>query len=297
MRSGRTSGKNPSLVPEIAVLLGMNLLQPISSASAKGQRPYQEDRYLVSSLPQGTLLAVFDGHGGSETAQFAYKRIAKIFADNIAAEHTAAAHLADVDAADLAKVEASDLAAAALEKTILSLNISTQHMGPGSTLSVVFIPTNGDVAVCAVLGDSPIIIKDADGKINISPEHNVRTNDQERKAAEARGGYVSGGYLFESYHGMGLQMARALGDVHLNKVLSRIPDIYEVKLSAKSFVIVATDGAFDPGHYEFEKAAEAVVQLVEGGADAQAVVDRALKIETGDNVSCIVARFREENVN
>lgn len=270
------------------------LLQPISSASAKGHRPYQEDRYLVSSLPQGTLLAVFDGHGGSETAQFAYKRIVKIFADNIAAEHAAAAHLADVDAVDLAKVETSDHAAAALEKTILSLNISTQHMGPGSTLSVVYIPLGGDTATCAVLGDSPIIIKDADGKINISPEHNVRTNQAERKAAEARGGIVSDGYLFESYHGMGLQMARALGDVHLNKVLSRIPDIYEVKLNAQSFVVVATDGAFDPGHYEFAKAAQTVVEMIEKGADADALVKyAAVDYPTGDNVSVIVAKFND----
>lgn len=48
-------------------------------------------------------------------------------------------------------------------------------------------------------------------------------------------------------------MGRALGDTHLSKVLSRVPDIYEVKLGAQSFVIVATDGAFDPSHYEFKR--------------------------------------------
>jgi serine/threonine protein phosphatase PrpC len=225
-------------------------------------------------MEQGFLAAVFDGHGGAQVSHLASERFPVLFVDAIGDEGATPR--------------------SAFEKSIQQLNIETQHIGPGSTLSAVFIPFKGDTATCAVLGDSPIIIKDAEGKTNISPEHNVRTNPAEAEAAKKRGGFVDGGYLYATYHGDGLQMARALGDSHLAKVLSRIPDIYEVKLGKDSFVVVATDGAFDPGHYEFAKAAEAVVALVEGGGDAAAIVDRAVAIPTGDNVSCIVVRFNAE---
>ena len=221
---------------------------------------------------------MFDGHGGEQVSHLASEELPGIFADEIT-EEGAVNRVPDV-----------------LRNCIRKLNLMTQHMWPGSTVSLVFIParsdrTGNDVATCAVMGDSPIIIKDADGKINIGPDHNVRSNYEERRAAEARGGIVVGGYLSQSFDGIGLQMARALGDSHLNKVLSREPEVYQVKLGAGSFVLVASDGAFDPSHYGFKKAAEAVLKLVEEGAGAEAVVSRAVVIPTGDNVSVIIARF------
>jgi serine/threonine protein phosphatase PrpC len=252
-------------------------LQKIQSDTHKGHRSYQEDRLFTSTMQEGTLLAVLDGHGGDECSHFASEELPGIFADEIG-EEDALNHVPDV-----------------LKDCIHKLNIMTQHMGPGSTLSLAFIPAKGDVVTCAVIGDSPIIIKDADGKINIGPEHNVRTNYIEMEAARARGGFVEGGYLFQSYDGMGLQMARALGDSHLSKVLSRVPDIYEVKVNAESFVIVASDGAFDPGHYDFKKAAQTVVESVEKGATAADLVKyAAVDYPTGDNVSVILARFVDE---
>lgn len=219
-------------------------------------------------------MVVFDGHGGHECSHYASARYPVLFVNAI--------------------TEEGATPRTALEKSIQTLNVETNHLDPGSTMSAVFIPASGEVAYCAVLGDSPIIIKDAEGNINIGPDHNVRTNYAERLAAEARGGFVSGGYLHQSYDGMGLQMARALGDNYLNKVLSRVPEIYEVSLNAESFVLVASDGAFDPGHYDFKNVAEAVVKLIEKGADAQAIVDQAVKVPTGDNVSVIVARFEND---
>jgi serine/threonine protein phosphatase PrpC len=94
---------------------------------------------------------------------------------------------------------------------------------------------------------------------------------------------------------MGLQMARALGDSHLNKVLSRTPELYTVKINKDSFIIAASDGCFDPGHYDFKKAAQTIVELVgDRGQEAKDLVHRAaIDYPTGDNVSCIVARFNE----
>jgi len=58
-----------------------------------------------------------------------------------------------------------------------------------------------------------------------------------------------------------------------------------------SFVLLATDGAFDPSHYQFEESAKTVISMCEHGLDAQAVVNRAVNAQTGDNVTCILARF------
>jgi serine/threonine protein phosphatase PrpC len=248
-------------------------LKPISTATHKGARPYQEDRFCTVSCEHGMLLAVFDGHGGEQVSHLASEELPGIFADEI--------------------TEPKATPRVALKRAIRKLNAITQTMVPGSTVSLAFVPFKGRFVYCAVMGDSPIIVKDSKGAINISPDHNVRTNMDERRAAEERGGVIVGGYLYASYDGPGLQMARALGDSNLRKVLSRKPDIYSVRVNKGSFIVVATDGAFDPGHYGFEKEADAVVKLVEDGADAQAIVDRAVAIPTGDNVSCLLARFDE----
>lgn len=240
-------------------------------ATHKGLRPYQEDRVFTASYEKGLLLGVFDGHGGHEASQRAVDELPGIFADEI--------------------TEPKATVRSALRKTIRKLAIMTQDYVEGTTLSLAFIPFRGSRITCAVIGDSPILIKDAEGKIVHSPEHNVRTNEAEAEAVRKRGGFVANGYAFHNRFGVGLQMARALGDAELRKVLSTKPDIYSVKVNKDSFVIVASDGVFDPGHYGFEEAAAAVVKMLEDGADAQAIVDRAVAAKTGDNASAIVARF------
>jgi serine/threonine protein phosphatase PrpC len=84
----------------------------------------------------------------------------------------------------------------------------------------------------------------------VSEEHNVRTNLREREAAIARGGEYGEGYLFKPGSVGGLQMSRALGDNYLEGVLSREPATDVFRIGAKSIVIVASDGVFDPNHKE-----------------------------------------------
>jgi serine/threonine protein phosphatase PrpC len=250
-------------------------LKPATTATHKGARPYQEDRLFTAGCPEGFLIAIFDGHGGDEVSHLASEELPGIFADEI--------------------TEPKATPRTALRKSIKKLVAMTNDHGAGSTLSLVYIPYKGRTVTCAVMGDSPIIIKDNKGKIHVGPEHNVRTNEAERRAAEERGGFVMGGYLCASLSGGGLQMARALGNRHLHRVLSRKPDIYTVKVNKDSFVIVASDGVFDPGHYNFHKAAEEVVKLVEGGAEAQVLVDRAVQVPTHDNATAIVVRFEAQS--
>jgi protein phosphatase 1L len=246
-------------------------LQPLTIAEHKGRRPYQEDRHFHMSHALGTAFGVFDGHGGEACSHFC----AENYPATLAAE-----------------LDSGKPPLEALQASFEKLNQRTQRMYPGTTASVVFIPLLADAAYVAVIGDSPVIIRAAGGSVWVAPEHNVRTNEAEAQAARARGGFVLYGYLYARQEGNGLQMARALGDYELDRVLSRVPDTASVPLDAGSWVLVATDGALDPSHANEAEGIVALTALVDGGAGAQAIVDRALAIPTHDNVTALLVRAK-----
>ena len=123
----------------------------------------------------------------------------------------------------------------------------------------------------------------------IGPDHNVRSNEKERSAAQSRGGTYSGGYICNHW-GNGLRMGRALGDHELGRIVTKNPEMFVLK-GIKNFLLIATDGVFDPGHSNTDNNIAAVVDLINQGADAQAIVDRAIKLDTGDNASAILVKF------
>ena len=53
---------------------------------------------------------------------------------------------------------------------------------------------------------------------------------------------------------------------------------------------MCTDGAVDPGHGDSAGPIAQIAKLIEDGADAQAIVDRALAARTGDNVTAVLWR-------
>jgi serine/threonine protein phosphatase PrpC len=241
----------------------------ISKATAKGLRGYQEDRFVVSSTKDGKLIAVMDGHGGESVSE----RIAKVL-PAIWKKHI-------VSPASLF---------VAIKNTFRDINDLTKGMYPGSTFSLVFIPKPADVVYVAILGDSPVIVKEADGTINISPMHNARSNATELAAARARGAAFDGNYIFAHFSGGGIQMTRVMGDHELDSVVNREPEIYTCPIGPDSFVLVGSDGLFDPSNRNVEAEIPAVVEQIEKGASAQELVDRAIAAPTGDNVTAILVR-------
>lgn len=252
----------------------------ITHQTAQGNRDYQEDRWVVEKLVLGngvdssTVLAVMDGHGGSEVSQLLSERFMQILAQVGLSPADENPNLQDV-----------------LAITVTTLGEMTKNMEAGSTLSVVVISSADGKAYVAVVGDSPVIIKDAHGNLNISPEHNARSNAAEREAAIARGAWYDGTYLYSPESGHGLQMSRSLGDRDLGSFLSRSPDIYSVDLGMDSYVIVASDGLLDPAHASTASAVQHIAKLMDEGADADVLVQDALERQTGDNVTAIVAKL------
>ena len=245
-----------------------------SVARAQGLRQYQEDRYLKHRIDaaghKGLLMAIVDGHGGSSTAEMVAQSAVRLFTQALS--------------------EYKDNLEGALSKTVAELDRITREQKSGTTLSLVFVPDGESHAHVAVIGDSPVIIKDRKGKINISPDHNVRSNPEELQAAIGRGAHYEQGYIFNPHSGDGLQMSRALGDRNLEGILSREPDVYSVELGVGSIIIIASDGVFDPGHADTLQEIHQALELVGGGGDARALVDDAIMRMTGDNASAIVWR-------
>jgi serine/threonine protein phosphatase PrpC len=249
----------------------------VTLASAQGDRSHQEDRavhkWIETSAGSGWLLAVFDGHRGGVTAEQSALRVLPLFVERLTAHHGDAA--------------------SALRDVFRSLNDLTRENVSGSTASVVFIPADAKVATLAVLGDSPIAILDARGNAHYGPDHNVRTNIRERAAAESRGGIYRSGYLEDiASPGVGLQMARSLGDADLSRVLDRMPEVDTVPLGGQGIVLVGTDGLLLYGGGTNSEQLRKILAIVQEGSEADKVVADALGRGTGDNVTAIVWRSK-----
>lgn len=245
----------------------------LTHASEQGMRPYQEDRLFIKrvKLPNdsGLFLAVMDGHGGERVAQFCKDSLASVITKVTG---------------DNKKVGPTEI------RTIFRLlNEQTSEMESGFTLSLVFISYQQEMVYVGILGDSPVVVKDHDGQVNISPEHNARTNLKEREAATQRGACYFDGYIWDPYQRNGLQMTRSLGDKELEKFLDRSPEVYSAKVGSGSFVALLSDGIADPSHGSSDSM-KSVVSMIENGASATDLVKDALKRKTRDNVTAIVWR-------
>jgi len=254
----------------------------VSSATHQGPRPYQEDRLVTRSVRtgalSGTLLAVADGHGGDETSSYVAGELSGGLFDRLLE-------------ATKSPSEALNRMFQFLIRATLEQNKKTgAHFESGTTLSVVFIPEELEKAYIGIIGDSPVILAKRDGSVHISPEHNARSNEEERKAAEERGGLFIDGYIHNKSKDFGLQMTRDIGFYAMGEVLGRIPETYELAIGTGDAIIVGSDGLLDPAHQDMIIEAEELAELVLAGADAHELVEDALHRETLDNVTAIVFR-------
>jgi len=254
----------------------------LTHATAVGSRSYQEDRYFTAIHQDGLLFGVFDGHGGEGCSTYL-------------ADHFFGSFFFHSDNPKI------NNARQAFRETFAAMAKETHDMVDGSTASVVWIPNTEkekgglkctkaiqDTAIVAILGDSPVVIGTPRG-FHLSPDHNARSNDKECQAAVKRGARWDGDYLWNQHWGSrahGLQMARAFGDVDL-PFLRRVPQIYTRPIH--DFVLIGTDGLFDPGHTLASRVPD-IVTMVRVGHTAEQLVEIAVDLPTGDNVTAILWR-------
>lgn len=241
--------------------------------SDRGMRTYQEDRCFTGIKEikgkEIILLAVMDGHGGSEAAEHCRSRIQNLFGV-------------------LFRCTSVEKTTLALREMLKTLELETNDMDAGTTISIVAI-IDGKKAISAVLGDSPVVVLDRRKELVVGPNHNVRINEREAERAKSRGGFICDGYLFVERDGPGLQMARALGDRVFKDVLDRDPEIVAVDLDEESFILVASDGLFErPSHQKFPEVLDDAIDLVDAGYSADELVDWAKRSGSTDNTTVII---------
>jgi serine/threonine protein phosphatase PrpC len=236
----------------------------ISHAQIQGQRPYQEDRYIVYGEGDVTVIGVFDGHSGAEVADKAAKLIPTIYAMD------------------------SDFGVPiGIKNYFYELDRLLKDEIAGTTASIVQITP--EMINIGIMGDSPVqaLIPAEDGKDIrvIFPEHNVRSNQSEAAKVMALGGVIFQGYLFDYENGglnAGIQMSRVLGDAKLRRVTIHEPEIFQMNPTPGTVILVASDGLVDPAH-------EHDSFVLRRGVTAQELVD-SVEIPF-DNVTAIVVEL------
>ena len=243
----------------------------VSTATHQGSRYHQEDRAVVLegiNPSWGQLLLVADGHSGSECADIVARDVSDIWKALLAPPRTSQINRIKI----LFRI----------------LDDKTKGCNSGAAVSVVFIPRSQHFAYVGVLGDAPVFIWTKSSKLWRAPEHNVRSNPAEAKAAEERGGRVWLGYL--QYGEYGLQMSRALGDWNMRSVLLQAPECFRVPIGTDSFVLVGSDGVLDPGHRSIATNGQPIIDMIIAGGTADDIVNRAVGIPTRDNATAILWR-------
>lgn len=240
----------------------------VTWALGQGMRQYQEDRIAIAQIAgRGVLFGVMDGHGGDQVSDWVSESL-----EDVA----------------LACADAESEPEAFLRRVFSDLHEGTRRDYCGSGVTLAWIPEQGDKVWIAVLGDCPAARLSSTGDLWVAPEHNVRTNEAECERAKERGGLIIRGYLQLSPFGMGLQMARALGDRELDAVLDREPEIEEISFGKGDTLVVSSDGVFDPMHVVDPEEFSRVVHLAKETGSAEALVRDAALRRTGDNASAIV---------
>ena len=252
----------------------------ITSATFQNNRSYQEDRFCIFEDEVDSVVGVFDGYGTNNTADYAATYTPYIFKALLR-------YSKFTEPSDDQQI---------MFRAISHLNKHTYWHSSGSTASIVWVDQIRNVAHVAILGDSPVIIKDSLGNIWQSPEHNVRSNIKEATEAIMRGGRIMNGYLFAATSIMsdaGLQISRALGDKFLHSVLNRLPEVFSVKLNKDSWILVGSDGLFDPGHTNTKQASDDLVTSINSSKNvtAQNLVTLRSREARDDNSTAILLRM------
>lgn len=207
-----------------------------------------------------TILAVFDGHGGSECSKFLTDKFPSVFEQK----------LTGVGDGNQTAKEKKEGIAFAVANSLLDIDKMFQthkfnHGYVGSTATVVAVGACGDIS-CANTGDSRAVLVRSDRHVlALSSDHSPLTRPDEVQRIDAAGGYLSPGpysnqavaYLSgvdlcpRVYHKGwggrgGLNMTRAVGDSYLKPLVIADPETQHVTVEAgDTFIVVASDGLWD----------------------------------------------------
>lgn len=224
-------------------------LMPVAEA-AQGKRPKMEDAYFFVEIEQGFLTGVLDGHGGSEVAKYASKRLQKLFSKVLRRAN------GDVYKAFRWLIDG-------IQKEIFSIEAWSEQ---GSTAVICFIDKELHLIYTATLGDSEAKVYriQAEGTMSVIPLSCVRnwsskTDAKRASLALGQPGIATDWPTIENskeiyfplyYANMGLNVSRAFGDKFLSMWKGKPGVIHKPKITVHLIkpgdqLILACDGFWD----------------------------------------------------
>lgn len=240
------------------------------------------DEYAFKDTGNGprAFYGVFDGHGGKHAADFVCSNLFKLimededFPKHIDKVITSAFLQADTAFAEVCTIDSA--------------------MASGTTALAALIV--GRSLVVANVGDCRAVLSRRGKAIEMSRDHKPSCI-REKNRIEATGGYIYDGYL----NGQ-LNVARALGDWHMEGMkdadgagpLSAEPELMKTKLTEEDeFLIIGCDGIWDV--FRSQNAVDFARRKLQDHNDPSAccrdLVDEALKRKSGDNLAVVVVCF------
>lgn len=259
-----------------------------------GFRSNMEDVYVcVDNFRQGhglnkhidgpsAFYGVFDGHGGKHAADFACNHLPKFI-------------LEDKDfPVDIERIVAS----AFLQTDYAFAEACSLNTALASGTTALATLVIGRLLVVANAGDCRAVLCRRGKAIDMSRDHKPGCMKEQRRI-EASGGSVYDGYL----NGQ-LNVARAIGDWHMEGMkgkdggpLSAEPELMTTKLTAEDeFLIIGCDGIWDV--FRSQNAVDFARRRLQEHNDpavcSKDLVDEALKRKSGDNLAVVVVCFQQQ---
>lgn len=190
-----------------------------------------EDRLFEYRPADGVhVLSVIDGHGGAKAAEMIVQTLSAFCA--AAGNGSDRWFRSPEQLVSRAVEEAASVTRDEWSGAVLTLTIALERGRgeQGDPLEVIW----------AQLGDTLAMWRNTDGEIERTPDHNCRSNPDERDAAVARGGLYRSGYIMAPDGTGGLQPGRSLGDAYMGPIASKEPDIGRARTAGP--VVLTTDG-------------------------------------------------------
>lgn len=242
-------------------------------SSFKGKRASMEDFYETRiSEVDGQMVAffgVFDGHGGSRTAEYLKNNLFK----NLSSHPD---FIRDTKSAIVEAFRQTDADYLNEEKG--------QQKDAGSTASTAVLL--GDRLLVANVGDSRVVACRSGSAIALSDDHKPDRSD-ERERIEQAGGFIIWAGTWRV--GGVLAVSRAFGDKLLKPYVVAEPEIREQEIDGVDFIIIASDGLWN---VLSNKDAVAIVQdITDAEAASRKLIEEAYARGSSDNITCVVVRF------
>ncbi|KAI3736691.1 hypothetical protein L2E82_26658 [Cichorium intybus] len=244
-------------------------------ASFKGKRASMEDYFetTISEVDGQTVafFGVFDGHGGSRTAEYLKNNLFKNLSGH-------PGFMKDTKTAIVEAFRRTDADYLNGE--------NPQQRDAGSTASTAVML--GDRILVANVGDSRVVACRAGSAIPLSIDHKPDRSD-ERERIEQAGGFIIWAGTWRV--GGVLAVSRAFGDKLLKPYVSAEPEIQEELIDGVEFIIIASDGLWNV--LSNKEAVGIVQEISDAEAACRKLVQESYGRGSSDNITCIVVRFED----